>query len=331
MKGKFAYLLMGLLGSVGLVTAFALPASASTPHGVAPGARVTNANVNPVAGYIAVGNGPNVNFDHVETYAGAQDNIGDLALGLGNGAGIGLCQTNVGGSTGSALQLGIIQVKPGVFQVAYGAGIIGAPPAAAQTNGDNCEDGALGNYIDATPAPGSDITCPNADHDAVLSGVYTNSVETSDTTLVCTLGPTFSLGQVMELDLQYLHGEADFSVQNITGDNPGGWDTSGWFDVDSYIGSGVQFNEAVTGADADASTLTPPADRTLFPAAHATLTSYTAFTHHMRDTGFFDTGSNWTAVAVDSDPNGNAGDGAVLAPTPMKNGNYGVLEGSISS
>ena len=26
MKGKFAYLLMGLLGSVGLVTAFALPA-----------------------------------------------------------------------------------------------------------------------------------------------------------------------------------------------------------------------------------------------------------------------------------------------------------------
>jgi hypothetical protein len=326
---KIAYLLTGLLGSVGLAVAFALPASAATPHGVAPGSRVTNANANPVAGYIAVGSGPNVNFDHVETYAGAQDNIGDLALGLGNGAGIGLCQTNVGADTGSALQLGIIQVKPGVFQVAYGAGIIGPAPAAAQTNSDNCEDGALGNYITLSSVtdPGA---CPNADHDTVLSGVYTNPADTSDTTLVCTLGPTFSLGQVMELDLQYLHGEADFSVQNITGDNPGGWDTSGWFDVDSYIGSGVQFNEAVTGADADASALAPPADRTLFPAAHATLTSYT-HRGHSDDTAFFDTSPFWTAVAVTSDPNANTADGPVLAPTRMVKGNYGVLEGSISS
>jgi hypothetical protein len=304
-----------------LTLAGGVAAAAGTAHASVEGSRATNANVNPVAGYVAVGNGPNVNFDHVETYAGAQDNIGDLALGLGNGAGIGLAQTNFGGSTGSVVQTGIIQVSPGVYQVAFGAGIVGPPPAAAKTNNDNAEDGALGNYITGSPAHSA--LCPNTD---AVSGVYAQKAPLTGTTLICTIGATFSLAQVQELDLQYLHGEADFSVQNITGDNPGGWDTTGWFPVSTYIGGDISFNEAVTGADADASTLTPPASRTLFPAAHATVSS---FGH--KDSGFFDTGKYWTAIPVSSYPNGNTSDGAVLAPTVMKDGNYSVLEGAISS
>ena len=292
----FAYLLMGLLGSVGLVTAFALPASAGVtakPHNVA-GSRATNANVNPVAGYLAVGNDVNVNFDHVEAYLGAQDNIGDLAQSNTNGFGIGLCNSNTGGSSGPALEMGIVKQTDGNYAVEYGYGTV-EPSTGASTDNDNCEDSILGNF--------------------------------ASTATIATLDPEFTFGNVEEVEIQYLHGHADFSVRQITADNPGPWYTTGWISV---LPPSCQFNEAQIGVDADTTGLVGPATRTLAPFAHASVTSETFAAHHENSQGFFDAAPNgeWTAVPVSSYPNGNAADSAVLAPDGMHNGNGGLLEGS---
>ena len=105
-----------------LATAGALVAMGAGANTV-PNARATNANVNPVAGYLAVGNDVNVNFDHVEAYLGAQDNIGDLQQSTANGFGIGLCNSNTGGSTGPATADGARQADgrelPGRIRLRY--------------------------------------------------------------------------------------------------------------------------------------------------------------------------------------------------------------------
>jgi hypothetical protein len=277
-----------------LATAGALVAMGAGANTV-PNARATNANVNPVAGYLAVGNDVNVNFDHVEAYLGAQDNIGDLQQTNANGFGIGLCNSNVGGSTGPAVQMGLVHLPDGNYQVEYGYGTI-APANGAQTDGDNCEDGALGNF--------------NAPASATVDS----------------LGPEFTFGNVEEVEIQYLHGRADFSYRQITSDNPGPWFSTGWISV----GFNCQFNEAEIGSDADTTGLVGPPSRTLAPFAHASVTSFTFAQHHSADQGWFDAAPNgeWTALQVNSYPNGNSSDSADLSGEGLHNGNGAVWEGA---
>jgi hypothetical protein len=277
-----------------VIAAGSLAAFMAASAGVA-GSRATNANVNPVAGYLAVGNDVNVNFDHVEAYLGAQDNIGDLAQSDTNGFGIGLCNSNTGGSTGPAIEMGIVKQSDGNYQIEYGYGTMEPTSSSAETDGDNCEDGILGNF--------------------------------ASTATISSLGPEFAFGNVAEVEIQYLHGHADFSYRQITADNPGPWFTTGWVSV---LPPSCQFNEAEIGVDADTTGLVGPADRTLAPFAHATVSSETFAQRHRSDQGFFDTAPNgeWTAIPVSSYPNGNSSDAAVLAPNGLHNGNGGLLEGS---
>jgi hypothetical protein len=305
-----------LLG-IATVIAVALP-FASADAGIAPGGRVTNANANPVAGYLAVGNGPNVNFDHVESYVGAQLNIADLDQSFTNGDGVGLCSADPGDSTGPAIQLGIVKTASNTYQVEFGVGFTG-PAAGAQTNNDNCENGNIANNVTSPVATG-DIG------DSTNNFNYTDTA--GGTALIGDLGPSFAFGQVMELDLQYLNGKADISVRNITDDNPGSWFTTGWFSVSGYIGF-CQFNEAVAGADADATNLAGPPTQPFIPDAHSTVSS-----DRHGDTGFFDTAPHgeWTAVPISSWINANNSEASneVLAPTTMKKGNWGLYEGKPS-
>jgi hypothetical protein len=282
-----------------VIAAGSLAAFMAASAGVA-GSRATNANANPVAGYLAVGNDVNVNFDHVEAYIGAQDSIGDLGTTIDNGVGIGLCNSNTGGTNGPALQMGIVKQADGSYQVEYAYGDNSNTNPEAQTSGDNCEDGALGSF-----APG-DV------HNTYNGGLT---------------APTFAFGNVEEMEIQYLHGHADFSYRQITADNPGPWFTTGWVSV---LPPSCQFNEAEIGVDADTTGLVGPADRTLAPFAHATVSSETFAQRHRSDQGFFDTAPNgeWTAIPVSSYPNGNSSDAAVLAPNGLHNGNGGLLEGS---
>jgi hypothetical protein len=293
---KLAVLGGGTVLAIGMALASVGAASAN----VVPNARATNANVNPVAGYLAVGNDVNVNFDHVEAYLGAQDGIGDLAQNLTNGFGIGLCNSNVGGTDGPALQMGIVHLPDGNYQVQYGYGDMNNTAPGAATSGDNCEDGALGNFT--STATVSDM----------FGGVAS---------------PEFSFGNVEETEIQYLHGRADFSFRQITSDNPGPWFSTGWVDVTS---STCQFNEAEIGVDADTTGLVGPPSRTLAPFAHASVTSFTFAQHHSADQGWFDKAPNgeWTALQVNSYPNANTGDSADLAGANLHNGNGGILEGS---
>jgi hypothetical protein len=281
-----------------LATAGALVAMGAGANTV-PNARATNANVNPVAGYLAVGNDVNVNFDHVEAYLGAQDNIGDLQQSQDNGFGIGLCNSNVGGTTGPALQMGLVKQSDGGYRVEYGYGTMSETAPGAATSGDNCEDGALGNFVSS---PGATVV---------------SSFDGS---------PEFAFGNVEEVEIQYLHGHADFSYRQITSDNPGPWYTSGWIDV---LPSSCQFNEAEIGVDADTTGLVGPVSRTLAPFAHASVTSFTFAQRHKSDQGWFDAAPNgeWTALQVNSYPNANTGDPAVLDGNGLHNGNGGIGEG----
>jgi hypothetical protein len=203
--------------------------------------------------------------------------------------------------------------------MAFGAGILGPKLPGTANSGDNCEDGALGNFITGSPSASGD--CPNTD---AVSGVYAN--KDGGDTLICTIGPAFALGQVQEADLQYFHGNLNISVRNITGGNPGVWISTGSFDIASYIDGDVQFNEGVIGADSDTTGLVGPATSPLFPWAHATLTSYTHH-GHAGTSAFFDDSPFWDAIPVSSYPNGNTGDAADLAPNGMHMGNGGLLEG----
>ena len=323
---------LALLGGVGVGLAATGPAYA----GIA-GSRATNANVNPVAGYITEGNsGPNLNLDHFEAYLGAQDKIGDLNLTLGNGFGGGLCQSEGGGTYAPAVEIGIIQRSPGVFQEAFGAGILGQLPGAS-TSADPCESGALGNFITTAP-PASPPTgvCPNYGTVGDPSGVYAANLaadpKATSGILICTLGPTFSLGDVQESQVQYLpHNGALFSTRDITNDNPGVWYSSNggtWTtDFETYLGGPISFNDGIIGVDADTTGLVGPASTVLAPWAHATLSSYTHH-GHKDASAYFDTSSLWTAIPVSSYPNGNSGDAAVLAGSGLHNGNGQVLEGN---
>lgn len=282
-----------------LATAGALVAMGAGANTV-PNARATNANVNPVAGYLAVGNDVNVNFDHVEAYLGAQDGIGDLAQNDTNGFGIGLCSSGNGGTEGPALQMGIVHLPDGNYQVEYGYGTMNNTAPGAATSGDNCEDGALGNFTSSS----------------TVNDVFGGSTS-----------PEFTFGNVEEVEIQYLHGRADFSYRQITSDNPGPWLTTGWISV---LPSSCQFNEAEIGVDADTTGLVGPVSRTLAPFAHASVTSFTFAQHHSADQGWFDAAPNgeWTALQANSYPNDNTGDSAVLDGNGLHNGNGGIGEGA---
>jgi hypothetical protein len=303
---KFRTKLLFGAAAIGASAALSLTMSLPASANVVPNARATNANVNPVAGYLAVGNDVNVNFDHVEAYLGAQDGIGDLQQSDTNGFGIGLCNSNITDTDGGpALQMGIVHLPDGNYQVEYGYGDM-TPAAGAATDGDNCEDGALGNF-----APGS----------ATVSDGFGDVIS-----------PDFTFGNVEEVEIQYLHGEADFSFRQITSDNPGPWYSTGWISVtgEGGITTNCQFNEAEIGVDADTTGLVGPPSRTLAPFAHASVTSYTFASRHSSDQGWFDKAPNgeWTALQVDSYPNANTSDSADLAGADLNNGNGGVLEGS---
>ena len=141
------------------------------------------------------------------------------------------------------------------------------------------------------------------------------------------VAPTFAFGNVEEVEIQYLHGHADFSYRQITSDNPGPWFTTGWISV---LPSSCQFNEAEIGVDADTTGLVGPVSRTLAPFAHASVTSFTFAQHHSADQGWFDAAPNgeWTALQVNSYPNANTGDSAVLDGNGLHNGNGGIGEGA---
>ena len=291
MKSKFAYLLMGLLGSVGLVTAFALPASAAAhPHSVSTFTRYTQAGQYATAGYFTSPLNGNAVFTHIQGYLGSSGttSLENLGTGVDNGQGVGLCNQ----STGNAVRAGIgnVDATAGTKSVIFGEGNLGA----AFWFGDPCANGA-----------------PNGTTFIVTD--VANNIPIQDTIAV----------QMLAHSGFGASGCAPFQTallwQDVTA-NPGVWHTA----CESTSFHPV-YNEGDAGVIGDTTEMSPPATQPLAAFAHLGLSELNG---HRVTHGSFQSDSAWTAYPVEATSNGAASGSLLLADNPFRNDGMGILSGS---
>lgn len=169
MQHKFKSSLVGAV-AVAAALAGAGLGFAHSGAGAATQITYTGAGANSTAGWSAFS--PDlVRFSHIETYIGDAgdsslenlpiasdiafadpgDDITKLATegAIQGGAGIQLCDRNTG-HDGAAAQLGLVQVKPGWFDLVEGLGFLGNDNAL-NSSGNVCDNGLIGEAKGSTP------------------------------------------------------------------------------------------------------------------------------------------------------------------------------------